>query len=448
MSPTPSRAHWSNRLAFILAAAGSAVGLGNIWKFPYITGINGGGAFVAVYLVCIAAVGLPIFVAELSIGQKAQANVVTSFEATHRPGSPWRIAGWMGLVSAFVILSFYSVVGGWVLDFIFRSATNQFAGHTDEEIKSVLGSLFSHPGRQLAWHALFMGGSVAIVLQGLNAGLERWNRILMPALFILLLLLLARAAFLPGMGEALRFLFVPDASRLSAAGVLEAVGHSFFTLSLGMGAMLTYGSYLRSREELARTVISVAALDTVIALIAGTVIFAVVFSHGLDASSGPTLMFQTLPMLFTKIPGGYFVSLAFFLLVGFAALTSAISLLEVVVAYWVETHGTRRRPTVIVSGVLIYALGILSALSTNLLAEVKLLGHTFFDFADKATSSLLLPLGGALISLFFGWVLGLKAAEEVVGPRFKLAARVLMWTTRVLAPLAVAIIIVRALREW
>lgn len=448
MSPTPSRAHWSNRLAFILAAAGSAVGLGNIWKFPYITGVNGGGAFVAVYLVCIAVVGLPIFVAELFIGQKAQANVVRSFELTHRPGTPWRVVGWMGLVSAFLILSFYSVVGGWVLDFIFRSATNQFAGHTDEEIKAVLGTLFSNPARQLGWHALFMAGTVAIVLQGLNAGLERWNRILMPGLFILLLALLVRAAFLPGMGAALRFLFVPDTSRLGAAGVLEAVGHSFFTLSLGMGAMMTYGSYLGSREELARTVFTVAALDTLIALVAGTVIFAVVFSHGLDASSGPALMFQTLPMLFAKLPGGYLISLAFFLLVAFAALTSAMSLLEVVVAYWVETHGTARRPTVVATGAAIYALGILSALSTNLLAEVKLLGHTFFDLADKLTSSLLLPLGGALIALFFGWVLGTEAAQEVVGPRFKLAGRVLMWTARLIAPLAVAIIIVRALREW
>jgi len=448
MSPPASRAHWSTRLAFILAAAGSAVGLGNIWKFPYITGVNGGGAFVAVYLVCIAAVGLPIFIAELFIGQKAQANVVRAFEATHRPRSPWRFVGGMGLLSALLILSFYSVVGGWVLDFVYRSLTNQFAGHSDEEIKGVLGTLFSSPGRQLFWHALFMGGTVAIVLQGLNEGLERWNRILMPTLFVLLLLLLGRALFLPGIGKALTFLFVPDASRLTAAGVLEAVGHSFFTLSLGMGAMITYGSYLGSREALTRTALSVAALDTLIALTAGTVIFSVVFTYGLDAGSGPTLMFQTLPMLFARMPGGYFVSLAFFLLVAFAALTSAISLLEVLVTYWVEQHGKPRKQTALLLGAFVYGLGILSALSTNLLAHVKLLGHTFFDLADKTTSSLTLPLGGALISIFFGWVLGPQAAEEVVGPRFKWAARPLMWTARVLAPLAVVVILVRGLREW
>jgi NSS family neurotransmitter:Na+ symporter len=229
--------------------------------------------------------------------------------------------------------------------------------------------------------------------------------------------------------------------------VLEAVGHSFFTLSLGMGAMLTYGSYLGSREALTRTALTVAALDTLIALAAGTVIFSVVFSYGLDAASGPTLMFQTLPMLFARLPGSYFISLAFFLLVAFAAFTSAISLLEVVVTYWVEQQGKPRKPTALATGAVIYALGILSVLSTNLLSHVKLLGHTFFDLADKLTSSVSLPLGGALIAVFFGWVLGPRAAEEVV-PRFPLAARLLMWTTRVLAPLAVVIILIRGLRDW
>lgn len=447
MAPPPVRAHWSNRLAFILAAAGSAVGLGNIWKFPYITGVNGGGAFVALYLVCILVVGLPIFVSELYVGQKAQANVVNAFELTHRPGTPWRLVGWLGLVSAVLILSFYSVVGGWVLDFVVRSVTNQFAGHSDEEIKGMLGTLFSSPGRQLLWHALFMGATMAIVLQGLQQGLERWTRILMPGLFVLLLLLLARAAFLPGFGQALAFLFTPHTEQLTAAGILEAVGHSFFTLSLGMGAMITYGSYLRSGQELTRTVFSVAALDTLIALIAGVIIFSVVFSYGLEPGSGPTLMFQTLPMLFAKLPGGYFVSLAFFLLVAFAALTSAISLLEVVVTYWVEQHGKARGPTVLVIGGGIYLLGILSALSTNLLEGVKVLGLTFFDLADKLTSSVLLPLGGALIALFFGWVLGPRAADEVVGARSP-AATLLTWTARVLAPLAVLVMLINALRAW
>lgn len=448
MATSTARAHWSNRLAFTLAAAGSAVGLGNIWKFPYITGVNGGGAFVAVYLLCILLVGLPIFIAELFIGQRAQANVVRAFELTHRPRTPWRFVGWMALLSAVLILSFYSVVGGWVLDFVLRSATNAFAGRTDAEIQGVLGGLLASPLRQVLWHALFMAATVAIVLQGLSAGLERWNRILMPGLFVLLLLLLARAAFLPGFGAALTFLFSPDFGKLTPAGVLEAVGHSFFTLSLGMGAMLTYGSYLRTSQELTRTVLSVAALDTLVALTAGTVVFSVVFSFGLEAGRGPTLMFQTLPMLFAKMPGGYFVSLAFFLLVAFAALTSAISLREVVVSYWVEQLGRARRPTALVFGGLNGVLGLLSALSSNLLSDVKVLGLTFFDLADKLTSSVTLPLGGALVALFFGWVLGPRAAEAVVGPRSRALALGLMWTARVLAPLAVLFILIHGLRDW
>lgn len=443
-----ARAHWSNRLAFILAAAGSAVGLGNIWKFPYITGLNGGGAFVIVYLICIAVVGLPIFVAELFIGQRGQANAVRAFEVTHRPGTPWRAVGWLGLASAVLILSFYSVVGGWVLDFVFRSVTNQFAGKSDEEIRGVLGVLFHSAPRQLLFHGVFMALTVGIVAQGLSSGLERWNRILMPGLFIILLLLLGRAAFLPGFGDAAAFLFSPDASKLTAAGVLEAVGHSFFTLSLGMGAIIVYGSYLGSRQELLRTAVSVALLDTVVALAAGLVIFSIVFSQGLPADSGPKLMFQTLPMLLAKMPGGYLLTTGFFVLVAFAALTSAISLLEVAVSYVCETHNLSRRKTALFTGAAIYLMGVLSALSTNLLADVKVLGHTFFDLFDKLTSSIMLPLGGAVTAAFFGWVLSPAAAREVVGPRFERAAVGLIWLTRVVAPAAVVVILINGLRSW
>lgn len=445
MTTPTTRAHWSSRLAFILAAAGSAVGLGNIWKFPYITGVNGGGAFVVVYLLCIAAVGLPIFVAELFIGQRAQRNVVESFEVIDRKGTPWRFTGWMGLLSAVLILSFYSVVGGWVLDFILRAAMNEFAHETDDQIRATLGSLFQQPGRQLIWHAVFMALTIGIVLQGLAKGLERWNKILMPALFVIVIGLLVRALFLPGFGDAFGFLFGWDASKLSAQGILVAAGHSFFTLSLGMGAMITYGSYLKTREELVRTALWVALLDTVLALTAGLVIFSVVFSYGLEPGSGPTLMFQTLPMLFAKLPGGYFVSLFFFILVAFAALTSAISLLEVVVSFWVERFGASRRNVTLIAGAGIYAFGILSALSTNHLADVKILGFTFFDLFDKSTSNLLLPLGGALIALFFGWKVGPEAARSIVGPRYGWVAVVLVWATRVISPLAVIAMILNGL---
>ena len=307
------RAHWSGRLAFILAAAGSAVGLGNIWKFPYITGTNGGGAFVLIYLLCIAVVGVPIFIAELYIGQKSQANVVESFNVVAKKKTAWRSTGWLGLISAVLILSFYSVVGGWVLDFLFRSVSGEFLVETESEIQSTLGILFQSPVRQLILHFFFMALCVLIVFRGVQKGLERWNKILMPGLLILLLLMFVYSIWLDGFSKSLAFLFAPDFSALTPAGVLEAVGHAFFTLSLGMGAIITYGSYLKVSERVVPTALAVAGLDTLVALISGLIIFAVVFSFDMEAKAGPTLMFQTLPVLFAKLPAAYWISLFFFL---------------------------------------------------------------------------------------------------------------------------------------
>ena len=439
---TTERAHWSNRIAFILAAAGSAVGLGNIWKFPYIAGTNGGGAFVLVYLVCIAAVGIPIFIAELYIGQMGQKNAVTSFEVVHRKGSPWRSIGWMGVIAAFLILSFYSVVGGWVLDFEYRSLIGEFLKESDNQISTVLGNLFSDPMRQLFWHFVFMTMTIGIVMGGVKDGLEKWNKILMPALVGLLLLLLFYSFSLSGFGESISYLFSFDTSHLTSSGVLIAVGHAFFTLSLGMGAIITYGSYLNKREHLAKIAITVALMDTGIALLAGIIIFAVVFTFHSEPGAGPSLMFKTLPMLFVKLPGAYIISVLFFMLVTFAALTSAVSLLEVIVAYWDETRKTTRMKTTLVAGLIVYALGILSALSTNALSDFKIGGLTFFDLFDKITSQYMLPLGGMFISLFFGWVVGPKAMEHAIGKNAKWATTGLLWTARIIAPAAVALVMI------
>jgi len=422
----------------MLAAAGSAIGLGNIWKFPYISGVNGGGAFVLIYLACILAVGIPIFIAELYIGQTGQSNAVASFEISHKKGTLWRFPGWMGLVSAVLILSFYSVVGGWILDFVFRSIIGEFAVANDEFIAGRLGSLFANPARQLIWHTVFMLLTVGIVFSGVKKGLERWNSILMPALVLILGLLLLRVLFLPGFGAAINFLFLPHASQLTVDGILEAVGHSFFTLSLGMGTIVTYGSYLAENESLPKTAVLVAFMDTVVALIAGLVIFAVVFSYDLEPAAGPGLIFATLPMLFAKMPGAHLVSIAFFFLVTFAALTSAVSILEVAVAYWEEMHHVRRGAATVVCGVFIYLIGWLTVFSTNLMSNVKIFGLTFFDLFDKLTSSYLLPLGGLLISLFVGWTLGEKAVLKIVG-RKGLVSSGLLWSLRVSAPLAVAL---------
>ncbi|PIR22457.1 MAG: sodium-dependent transporter [Deltaproteobacteria bacterium CG11_big_fil_rev_8_21_14_0_20_45_16] len=437
-----ARAHWTNRLAFILAASGSAVGLGNIWKFPYITGTNGGGAFVLIYLVCIALVGIPIFIAELYIGQSSQKSVVESFEVLDRKNSPWKSIGWLGLAAAFLILSFYSVVGGWVLDFEYRSLIGEFTRETDDQISSTLGNLFGNPGRQLLWHFIFMAMTVSIVLRGVKEGLEKWNKILMPGLILMLVGLLVYSVQLDGFMQSLKYLFSFNTDALTPAGVLEAVGHSFFTLSLGMGAIITYGSYLQKREAIARTAIVVGLVDTAVALAAGVVIFAVVFTFGMEPGAGPSLMFKTLPMLFVKLPVGQIVAIIFFLLVSFAALTSSVSLLEVVVAYWEEKKKISRKVVTIVTGVIIYALGMLSALSTNVLSDFKIMGLTFFDLFDKATSQYFLPIGGLFIAMFFGWKLGPEAAKHALGGNRPGFSAGLMWSARLVAPIAVGIIII------
>ncbi len=439
-----TRAHWGSRLGFVLATAGSAIGLGNIWKFPYITGVNGGGAFVLIYLVCIGIVGIPIFIAELHIGQKAQCNAVQAFEVLHKKDTWWRAPGWLGLASAFIILSFYSVVGGWILDFLFRASTGELSPVHLAATEGLLDRLFADPWRQLFWHALFMGLTTAIVLGGVKAGLERWNKILMPGLLILLGLLLVHCTTLPGFSQALSFLFSMDTSKLTASGVLEAAGHAFFTLSLGMGAVLTYGSYLGRKENLPRVALIVALMDTMIALIAGLIIFSIVFSFGLEPGRGPGLIFHTLPPLFAQMPGGHLIAIAFFALVSFAAITSSVSMLEVVVTYWDETHKVERRRGTLLSSCTIFVMGLLSVFSTNLLANFKpFFGLTFFDFFDRLTSSYLLPIGGILIALYFGWVLGEKAVDEVLGPNSPRPLRLgLLWSARILTPLAVILIII------
>ncbi|MCB0394229.1 MAG: sodium-dependent transporter [Bdellovibrionales bacterium] len=436
------RAHWSNRLAFVFAAAGSAIGLGNIWKFPYITGVNGGGAFVLIYLACIAAVGVPILIAEMYIGQKGQANTVTSFENTHKTGSPWQIAGWMGLLAALLILSFYSVVGGWILDFEYRSLLSEFSGMSTEQIQGTLGSLFSSPVRMLLWHFVFMAMVIGIVIAGVKDGLERWNKILMPALFGIIIILLIRVVAMDGFSKAIAFLFSFDASKLTARGVLEALGHSFFTLSLGMGAILTYGSYLSEKESLPRVAVLVAFLDTFIALLAGVIIFTIVFSFNLEPGAGPGLIFSTLPSLFVQMPGGNLLSIAFFLLVTFAALTSAVSILEVPVAYFSEKKGWGRKKTTTLIGAIIFLLGIPCALSFNVMGEFKIIGLNVFDLFDKFSSNILLPVGGMIIALFFGWVLGEKAVNSALDGYPPIAKTLFIWSVRVLAPIGVLVMII------
>lgn len=435
-----TRGQWSTRFGFILAAAGSAVGLGNIWKFPYITGVYGGGAFVLVYLGCVLAVGLPLMIAELIIGRRAQQNPVGAFQVLHRPGSPWQIAGWLGVASGFLILSYYSVVAGWALAYLFKSMAG-FSG-TASEIQSQFGTLVGNTWASIGWHTVFMALTIGIVIGGVRRGIERWSKILMPALIVLLLGLAGYGLYgTEGGAQALSFLFEPDFSKLSAEGFLSALGHAFFTLSLGMGAMITYGSYMDRKANIVRDAITISFLDTAIALLAGVAIFSLVFAYDLEPSQGPGLIFQTLPVLFADI--GPWISVPFFVLLSFAALSSSISLLEVVVSYFIDRRGWGRTKATVIMGSLIYLLGILCA-SASLTVVFRGSSQGFLDIFDFISTNYMLPIGGLLTCLFLAWVVKEKVKQEEFGSSGGLY-RLTMATIKIITPIAVLAVLLHGL---
>lgn len=449
MSNQQPRALWASRLGFILAAAGSAVGLGNIWKFPYITGLNGGGAFVLVYLICIALVGLPIMMAELMIGRHTRRDAVGAFVVLEGRRSFWLSAGWISVGAAFIILSYYSVIAGWTLDYVYRALAGSFSGQTPEMIEGLFSGLISDGPRQVAWHLVFILLCLGIVIGGVQKGIERWSKILMPLLLVLLILLFINGMLSEGAGAGLAFMFRPDFSRLTPDSILEALGHAFFTLSLGMAAMITYGSYLSRQENLFSAGLRVALLDTGIALMAGLAIFPIVFAVGLEPAAGPGLIFKTIPVVFSQLPGGYLLAILFFLLLSFAALTSAISLLEAQVAYLIDERGWGRKQATSFFAALAFVLGIPTALSYNTLADWQFIGErNFFDSLDLIASNYLLPLSGLLIAVYVGWFWkGEEEKTELLSGGAGWVYPVWHFLIRYLAPLAVAVILYFKLEE-
>lgn len=412
---TSIHGEWSSRFAFILAATGSAVGLGNIWKFPYITGEYGGGAFVLVYLLCIAVIGLPIMMAEVMLGRRGRQSPINTMRALaadegHSP--VWQALGWLGVLAGFLILSFYSVVAGWALAYIPRAITGAFSGASADEIGKAFSGLLTSPETLLAWHTIFMGMVMIVVARGVRSGLEQAVRILMPALFVLLVVMVGYAIGAADFGAGIRFMFTPDFSKLSATAVLTAMGHAFFSLSLGMGAIMVYGSYLPKNASIARTSIAIALMDTLVALLAGLAIFPLVFSNGLMPGAGPGLVFVTLPIAFGQMWGGAIFGALFFILLSFAAWTSAISLIEPIVAWMVENRGMRRGMATVIVGVVTWLLGIACLLSLNVWKSYTFFGHGILDALDKLTTNIMLPLGGLAIALFAGWLMSRGATED------------------------------------
>ena len=377
------RAQWSGHLGFILAAAGSAIGLGNLWKFPYITFENNGGAFVLVYLAAIAVVGVPIMVSEILLGRKGQKNPVGAFRllAQGKPGGrAWLGVGFLGVMTGFIILSYYSVIAGWTLRYIVMAVSGELGtlAHHPEALQSFFGEFLSSPYQQILCHTLFMGATIGVVFFGVGRGIERTAKFLMPILLSILVMLVIYSVWTPGFKQAVGFLFRPNFSELTAGGVLEALGHSFFTLSLGMGTMLTYGSYMRKRDSIPRAALTICVLDTVIAIMACIIMFSIIFSYDFEVTKSSTILFTTVPVVFFQLPGGAVVSALFYLLVAFAALTSTISLLEVVSGYAMDELGWNRRRATLTTGTAILIFGILSAVSMGAnatLSNINLLGR-------------------------------------------------------------------------
>lgn len=439
---------WSSRWAFILAATGSAVGLGNIWKFPYITGENGGGAFVLVYLVCVACIGIPIMMTEVMMGRRGRSTPINTMGrlCVESSASPmWKLIGWSGMLAGFLILSFYSVIAGWSLSYILDAITGTFSGVDAEGIGKHFGNLLDSPGALLFWHTLFMVMTMVVVARGVEHGLEKAVRFLMPSLFILLVILVGYAMSMGEFSKGVEFLFKPDFSKLTANGVLIAMGHAFFTLSLGMGAIMIYGAYLPANTSIAKTSFLIAGADTLVALLAGLAIFPIVFSNGLEPSSGPGLIFQTLPIAFGHMPGGVFFGTLFFILLTFAAWSSAISLIEPAVTWLVENRGMERYKACVVSGIATWALGIGTILSFNAMSEIKLLDKTFFDLLDYLTANIMLPLGGLAMAIFAAWLMPKVAVKDELDVGEGIAYQSWYFLVRFVAPVTVIIVFLNAI---
>jgi NSS family neurotransmitter:Na+ symporter len=449
---TTTSESWSGRLAFILASIGAAVGLGNIWKFPYTLGSSGGSAFVLVYVIAILLVATPIMISEMIIGRHARASAPTALRkvAVESGNSRhWGLLGWMGLFALFLVLSFYSVVAGWTAAYLVKSATGSIVGLSAAEVGVGFSDFTHNSGEVIFWHFLFTATTIVIVSRGVKIGLERVVRVLMPALFITLVALVINSAFIGDFSTAVDFLFTADLSKLTPAVVLAAVGQAFFSVNVGIGAVLTYSSYLPQDVNIFRSSIIVALGDTLVALLAGLAIFPIVFANNLDPGGGPGLIFITLSTAFAKMPAGALIGAGFFLMLVFAALTSSISMLETMTARIIEIRGMTRTKAVVLIGSGTFLVGLITVFSFSSWENVYLLdaiptfaGKTPFDLIDYIVTNILMPLGGLLYALFAGWWLSKDTSVYEMGVGDGALFKLWQLLVRIVAPLAVAAIFV------
>lgn len=422
---------WTSKMGFILATAGAAIGLGNLWKFPYLMGRNGGFPFLLAYLVFICLLGLPVMITEMSLGRKYGSNPVEVYHGVHPHA---KVVGYFGVLAAFVILSYYAIIGGWIIKYFASYATTLKA---PENFEAFIG----RPVEPLIWFFIFMVITVIICYFGVS-GIEKAGKLMMPALFVILLVVIIRGVTMPGAGEGLAFIFVPKFGDFSLSSVSAALGQVFYSLSLCMGITITYGSYLHKDANIPRSCINIAGLDTTMALLAGVAIFPAVFASGLEPASGPSLIFVTLPKVFEKLTGGSIFAALFFLLVFFAAVTSAVALLEVVTNFVMGTFHWSRRKSVFLLGIIIFLLGIPSSLSFGPLSEIRILNYNIFDFVCMLTDNIFLPLGGICMCYYIGWKWKpqlLVEEMEQEGVRFRLA-RIWIFLVKFITPIMVGVV--------
>ncbi|MBN2215458.1 MAG: sodium-dependent transporter [Bacteroidales bacterium] len=453
-----SRGSFSSKFGIIAAAAGSAIGLGNIWRFPYVLGESGGGAFLIVYLLFVLSIGIPVMLSEFIIGRSTQMNPFGAFKKL-APRQPWFIVGIMGIIAAFMILSFYGTVGGWTLEYLYKSVLNRFSGKSADEVSHIFEGFRNNSYRPLLWQVVFMGLTFLIVVAGIEKGIEKYSKILMPVLFFLLIVIAVRSVTLPAVSEklnpaeGLRFLFKPDFSKLNAKVIFDALGQSFFSLSIGMGALITYGSYIRKNDNLGSSALIISLSDTFIAVLAGIAIFPAVFALGFNPQSGEGLVFKILPVIFQNMPGGYFVSILFFVCLSVAALTSSISLLEVVVTTFVEELKISRRKASIIAAILITIMGAICALSWYTFRNFgvstfdestgQMVHFNFFMILDYIALKFLLPIGGLFIVVYLGWFHGKKDVLKELsneGVSKVIYYKLFMFLVRFVAPVAITIV--------
>ncbi|MCE3026075.1 sodium-dependent transporter [Salinicola sp. DM10] len=443
----PTKTLWLGRWGFVLAATGSSVGLGNIWKFPYMTGEYGGGAFVLVYLLCIAAIGVPVMMAEIALGRRGRGSPVDAIRRVARESGRsglWSAFGWMAMLCGFMVLSFYVVVAGWSVSYLWKAVTGGLQADSVDGMAAIFTKNNANPWNLGFWSTLVTIATMAIVGKGVQAGIERSVRWMMPGLVVMLAIMIVYALFSGGFGAGFHFLFAFDPQKLTGPAVLAAMGHAFFTLSLASGAILTYGAYLPAQQSIGRTTLTVALCDTLVALMAGLAIFPVIFANGMDPASGPGLIFMSLPLAFAQMPLGGVVEIVFFLMLAVAALTSAISMIEATVAWLNQSHGIARRHAAWGVGIVLWLVSTLAMLSFNIGADWTLAGKTVFDWLDFLTSRLMMPLGGLGTALLAGFVLRREVVREELGLPGGVFA---LWqfVIRYVSPLAILVVFLDAL---